>query len=378
MESGTWMLFGNTPRAWLTGLAIAAVLTVVARIVVFVVIRRLSRLAERTATPVDDLIIGVLARTKILLLAVLACYAGAASLELPPRLTVWLGTLAVFALLIQVGIWVDRLIHLLLGAYQDRYRDTDGGRVTTMRAAGFMARLVLFAVILLMALDNVPGLDITTLIAGLGVGGIAVALALQNVLGDLFASLSIALDKPFVIGDFIVLDSYAGTVEGIGLKTTRVRSLSGEQVVFSNNDLLAGRIRNFKRMTERRALFGFGVVYQTPIAKLEAIPGMVKEIIEAQPHARFDRAHFKGYGASSLDFEVVYFVLDPEYRVFMDLQQTINLAIFRCFADEGIEFAYPTQTLFVRGQADWAQTAPAESSAAPAARFPVDPTRASP
>jgi small-conductance mechanosensitive channel len=347
MGPETWTLLGNTPQAWLAGLAIAAVLTVTARLVIYVVIRRLRHLADRTKTSVDDVIVGVLAGTKLVPLAILALYAGTSPLELPPRVSVWFGTLAVFALLFQVGIWLDRAIHLLLLSHQKKNQEVDGSRVTTMRVAVVMARIVMFSVILLMALDNVPGLDITTLVAGLGVGGIAVALALQNVLGDLFASLSIALDKPFVIGDFIVLDTYAGTVERVGLKTTRVRSLSGEQLVIANNDLLASRIRNYKQMSERRALFTFGVVYHTPAEKLEAIPDLVREIIEAQPQARFDRAHFKSYGASSLDFEVVYYVLQPDYQVYMDTQQAINLAIFRSFAGRGLDFAYPTQVLYM-------------------------------
>lgn len=350
MDPREWTFLGNSLQAWLIALGIAIVLTTVAKVVVYVVIRRLRRLATRTATQIDDLIIGVLEKTRLPLLSVLAVYAATAGLELPPRLSAWLGTLAVFALLIQAGIWADRLIQLLLLRHEKRDLEVDAGRVTTMRAASFLARLVLFSVILLMALDNVPGLDITTLIAGLGVGGIAVALAVQNVLGDLFASLSIALDKPFVIGDFIVLDTFAGTVEHVGLKTTRLRSLSGEQLVFANNDLLASRIRNYKRMTERRAVFAFGVVYQTPADKLQAIPAMVKEIIDAEPLARFDRAHFKSYGASSLDFEVVFYVLQPDYIAYMDAQQSVNLAIFRRFAVQGIEFAYPTQTLYVRPQ----------------------------
>lgn len=343
-----WTYLGNSLRAWLTALAIAVALTLLAKLVVYVVIRRLRKFAERTATRVDDLIIGVLEKTRLPLLAVLALYAGTSSLQLPARLGAWLGTIAVFALLFQAGIWADRLVQLLLLSYQEK--NADAGRVTTMRAAGFMVRLVLFSVVLLMALDNVPGLDITTLIAGLGVGGIAVALALQNVLGDLLASLSIALDKPFVIGDVITLDTFTGTVEQIGLKTTRLRSISGEQLIFSNNDLLASRIRNFKRMTERRSLFVLSVVYQTPADKLAAIPAMVREIIEAQPDTRFDRAHFRSYGPSSLDFEVVYFVLQPDYTTFMDVQQAVNLAIFRRFAAEGIAFAYPTQTLYVQRQ----------------------------
>jgi small-conductance mechanosensitive channel len=209
-----------------------------------------------------------------------------------------------------------------------------------------VVKVVLWAAVVLIALDNL-GVHITTLVAGLGVGGIAVALAVQNILGDLFSSVTIILDKPFVIGDFIIVGDFLGSVEHIGLKTTRVRSLSGEQLVFANSDLLKSRIRNFKQMTERRIVFAFGVIYQTAADKLAAIPGLVREIVEAQPQARFDRAHFKAFGGSSLDFEVVYWVTNPDYNLYMDIQQAINLGLFRRFAAEGIEFAYPTQTLYV-------------------------------
>jgi small-conductance mechanosensitive channel len=190
------------------------------------------------------------------------------------------------------------------------------------------------------------------MVASLGIGGIAVALALQNVLGDLLASLSIVLDKPFVIGDMVVVGDLSGTVEHVGLKTTRVRSLSGEQLVFSNSDLLSSRIRNFKRMDERRVLFQIGVVYGTPRAKLEAIPGMVKEAVEAQSNARFDRCHFKTFGASSLDFETVYYMRVPDYQAYMDTQHAINMAIYQRFEDEGLEFAFPTQTIFLEKGGD--------------------------
>ena len=182
----------------------------------------------------------------------------------------------------------------------------------------------------------------------MGIGGIAVALALQNILGDLFASLSIVIDKPFVIGDFIVVDQLMGTVEHVGLKTTRLRSLGGEQLIFSNNDLLKSRISNYKRMMERRIVFGFGVTYQTPPEKLPLINEIVREIIGKQEQARFDRVHFKEYGESSLNFEAVYFVLSQDYNLYMDIQQAINLEMFRCFQKEGIEFAYPTRTLFIQ------------------------------
>jgi len=194
------------------------------------------------------------------------------------------------------------------------------------------------------------GVDITALIAGLGIGGIAVALALQNVLGDLFASLSIVLDKPFVIGDFIIVDDLLGTVEHIGLKTTRVRSLFGEQLVFSNSDLLNSRIRNYKRMHERRIVFSLGVTYQTPYEKLAAIPDIIREIIELQEQVRFDRAHFKEYGDFALEFEIVYYMLVPDYNAYMDTQQAINLALYERFEKEGISFAYPTQTLYVSAE----------------------------
>jgi len=184
-------------------------------------------------------------------------------------------------------------------------------------------------------------------VAGLGVGGIAVALALQNILGDVFASMSILLDKPFVTGDFITVDELMGTVEHVGLKTTRLRSLSGEQLVFANSDLLKSRIRNYQRMEERRVAFAVRLAYPTPAEKLAAIPAIVREIIDAQELARFGRSHFKSFGTFSLDFENVYYVKSPDYDTYMDVQQAINLAICRRFQEEGIEFAHPAQTAIV-------------------------------
>jgi small-conductance mechanosensitive channel len=206
---------------------------------------------------------------------------------------------------------------------------------------------VLYVLVLLMVLDNL-GVDVTALVASLGIGGVAVALAVQNILTDLFACLSISIDKPFVLGDFIIVGDLLGTVEHIGLKTTRVRSLSGEQLIFSNNDLLGSRVRNFKRMYERRVVFTFGVVYQTRHEQLRRIPDMVRAIIEARENTRFDRAHFKAYGDSSLDFEVVYYVLVPDYNIYMDIQQAINLDLFERFEKEGIGFAYPTRTVYMQ------------------------------
>jgi len=218
--------------------------------------------------------------------------------------------------------------------------------VTTVSSVGFITKILLWTIILLIALDNL-GINISALVAGLGIGGIAVALAVQNILGDLFASFSIFLDKPFVIGDFIIVDTYLGTIEHIGLKTTRVRSLSGEQLVFANADLLKSRIRNYKRMYERRVVFTLGVIYQTSYEKLKKIPEIIQDIIEKQTQTRFDRAHFKEYGPYSLNFEIVYWVESPDYNLYMNIQQKTNLEIFQRFDDENIEFAYPSQSLYI-------------------------------
>ncbi len=348
--------YDNTVRTWLLALLLSIAVMVVLKILTGVVRRRLKAFAKTTKTDIDDLVADLLARTKLFFLIIISIYATTFVLSLSESARRVLGTLTILALLIQAAIWGSGLITFWLTRHMKRKLEEDPAAATTMSAIGFLGRLVLWSVILLLALDNL-GVDITALVAGLGVGGIAVALAIQNVLGDLFASLSIVLDKPFVIGDFVIVGELMGTVEKIGLKTTRVRSLSGEQLVFSNNDLLQSRIRNYKRMFERRIIFGFGVTYQTPHAKLAAIPGMVREIIEAQEQARFDRAHFKEYGDFSLNFEVVYYVKVPDYAVYMDTQQTINLALYQRFEQEGIDFAYPTQTLYVKGdEVDVSQT----------------------
>ncbi len=302
--------------------------------------------ARKTQIKLDDVLASALVATRPLLLSPIALYAGGLWLTLPARLGSIIELAAIIVLLIQVALWGNRFILDWVAQSVREKQQQDAASETTLSFIGFVARLALWAVILLLTLDNL-GFDITALLAGVGIGGIAVALAAQNILGDLFASLSIVLDRPFVIGDFIVVGEQMGTVEHIGIKTTRLRSLGGEQIIFSNTDLLNSRIRNYKRMNERRVLFTFGVVYQTAQEKLRKIPGMLRAVIEAQGKTRFDRAHFKDYGDSSLNFEVVYYVLDRDYNLYMDIQQSINLAMFEGFQAAGIEFAYPTRTLYL-------------------------------
>ena len=314
------------------------------------VARAVTALARRTATPFDDFIAEAIRSTRIWLLFPLAVYAGASAVTLPPKLEHLIDIVVVVSLMLQAALWINRFVVCWLDRKIEYQRGVDGEAVTALTLIGYAARVVVWTFTLLLVLDHLH-FDITALITGLGIGGVAVALALQNILGDLFASLSIVLDKPFVVGDFMVVGELRGTVEYIGLKTTRVRSLDGELIVFSNTDLLKSRIRNFKRMQERRIAFKIGVTYQTSADQLARIPRLVREAVESQAKTRFDRAHFQTYGDSSLIFEVVYYVLSPDYNIYMDIQQAINLALFRCFEREHIDFAYPTRTLYLRGGA---------------------------
>lgn len=351
--------YGTPAQTWLIAAAIFVVSLVVVWILRGFAIRRLRLLADQSEGEVAGLLAKVTAKTKLLLALFPTLLLGLQVLERIPTGLGWVHPAAVIALLLQTALWGDALIVFCIARYQREYVADDASRLTTLRAGVFLFRTVFFTIILLLAIDNIPGVEITALLASLGIGGIAIALALQNVLSDLFASLSITLDKPFVIGDFIIVGDLLGTVENIGLKTTRIRSLSGEQLVFSNNDLLSSRIRNFKRMTERRVVFSFGVTYQTAREKLERIPGIVTRIIQSQEKTRFDRAHFKEFGASALNFEVVYYVLSSDYNIYMDIQQAINLELYRALDELDVDFAYPTQTLHVHSVDSGVSSTPA-------------------
>jgi len=338
----------NEVWRWFLTLAIILFVGIVLRLLLKLVVRRLRRFASRTEGRFDDLLVELLAKTKVLLIFVVSLYAGTLILVLPEAADRVLQALFVIALLVQAGFWGDGIVTFWIRRTTKRRLETDAASATSLSAFSFIAKAAIWSVVLLVALDNL-GVNINGLITGLGISGIAVALAVQNILKDLFSSLSIIVDKPFVIGDFIIVGDLMGTVERIGLKTTRVHSLSGEQIVFSNSDLLESRVRNYKKMFERRIAFKIGVIYETSPDLLETIPKLVQSIIEDLPGLRFDRCHFKAFGDFSLDFEVVYYVLNPDYNVYMDRQQAINLAILRAFAERGIEFAYPTQTLQIQG-----------------------------
>lgn len=330
---------------WLLAL-VAALLTLLAtRFALHLLERRASQWQAQAHHGLATMVLEVLHGTSRTLLTLASLLVGASLLELPGRWDGRIGQLWFVAVALQVGLWGMRAIGLGVRRYAERHGSAGMTQVSasaTLLSWGL--RTLLWSVVLLAILSNL-GVNITAFIASLGVGGIAVALAVQNILGDLFASLAIAVDKPFEVGDFIVVGDIAGTVQVIGLKTTRIRSLQGEQVVMSNTDLLKRTISNYRLLQERRIVFGFGLRYGTPVEQLEAVPGLVREVIEALPGLRFDRAHLKALGASSLDFEVVYFVLDPDYNTYMDRQQAIHLGLLRALAGAGLDFAFPTRTV---------------------------------
>ena len=330
-------------------LAIAATLIsyLLMRIALRFAVGRMRKIAEHTTNRVDDTVVEVLSSTNRWLMLLAALLIGLGMLDLNDRWNSRVGQLWFVAVALQLGLWLTRAISIGLRRYQDRH--TPSGMTQAGASATLMSwalRTVLWAVVLLAVLSNV-GVNITAFVASLGVGGIAVALAVQNILGDLFASLSIAVDKPFEVGDFIGIDSFVGTVQFIGLKTTRIRSLNGEQIIISNTDLLKQVVKNYKRMEERRIVFKFGVTFNTSPEQAEAIPKIVKRLVESNDTLRFDRAHFQGFGNSSLDYEVVYIVKEPDYNTYMDAQQTLNLQLMRELATLGVDFAFPTRTVYL-------------------------------
>lgn len=338
---------GNMVQDWLIAVCILMAVFFVLKIIHRIAISRLSKLAATTDNQLDDLLVSMLKETKFFVLLIASAYVASHAITLKPSVALLWQKAVILMLIVQGGLWASTGVKFWLSLILQKRMDQDASSATTISLLGFVARLILWVIVLLLILDNL-GVNITGLVAGLGIGGIAVALALQNILGDLFASLSIVLDKPFVVGDTIAVDGLQGTIEHIGLKTTRVRSINGEELVFANNDLLKSRIHNYKKMQERRIVFCLGVTYQTPLEKLTLINRMVQDIIETQANVRFGRIHFKEYGDSALNYEVVYFVKDQDYNIYMDAQQAINLEIFRRFAEEGIAFAYPTRTVYIQ------------------------------
>ncbi len=337
----------NTVSAYLVALVVLLAGVIAARLVARIGLGALDRLSRRTQTQLDDLAVRLIKKNGVPLLYFVATYLAVASLRLAPGFARALGfvTIAIttfFTLRTVLGV-----ASYLLEHYIKRENGNDQ-RAKSLMALMPVLSVLVWGVAIVFLLDNM-GLRVSAVVASLGIGGIAVALAAQSMLRDFFSHVLILLDRPFELGDFIIVGSYLGTVEHIGIRSTRLRSLSGEELVVSNTDLTSGWIKNYKRMKERRIVFGFGVTYDTPSETLGKIPQVVREVVDNTPNTRFDRAHFFQFGASSLDYQVVYYILVPDYTQYMDAQQTINLQLKQRLELMGVEFAFPTQTVYLVG-----------------------------
>jgi len=337
-------LLGNSVGAYARAFGVFVVLLGVFYIFAGYILRRLGALAQKTHTDLDDTFVKIIKSLKPPFYSILSLYIALQFLHVhhvvERAISILLVIWVIYQIVIASTIFVDYVMH----KFARKHNHVEGGVVDLLRK---IVHGVIWAVGVLMILSNL-GVNITSVVAGLGIGGVAVALALQNILSDLFSSFAIYLDKPFVVGDFVIVGDEAGTVEKIGIKTTRIRSLHGEEIVMSNRDLTSAVIHNYKNMSERRFIFSFGVVYETSDDLLKQIPDMIKHVIENTSHTRFDRAHFKEFGASALVFEVSYYVQSPVFNVFMDTQQAINFGILAVFHDKGIEMAYPTKTVYLK------------------------------
>jgi small-conductance mechanosensitive channel len=342
-------LLHNSLQAWFAAGLTAAILFLVFVITRRIVVSHLEGLAGRTPGHVDDIIVAMLAETRTWVCLAIAVLIGAASLQLG-RAQPYVNPLWRLVMLWQLAVWCAAAVtSWMKHQLSRRAHESDRSGVTMINAMGVGAKVLIWILVGMTAITSVFHIDVTPWITGLGVSGIAVALAVQNILGDLLAALAIVFDKPFDVGDAIGVDQITGTVEHIGLKTTRVRSTSGEQIILGNGDLLKSRLRNYRRMHQRRVAFNLDVRYGTPTETLAKLPPIVEQIVTAQSPVKFDRCHVASFGESAIRLETVYFVLDPDYRKYMDVQQAILLEVLRRFAAEQVSFAFPSRTLYHEG-----------------------------
>lgn len=341
------MVFQNTIRDFLL-----ATVTFLGLLIVFSILKRftvfhLGRFASKTVSDFDDMIVDLISNIGWPVFTVVSLHIASTSLTLPSILHSLIRYAMVVVITIRAILLFQKIIEYGINkVFLKRIPEDNPSSQAMIKSVTWIVKWTVWILGSIFILDNL-GVNISALMAGIGIGGVAVAMASQAILGDAFSALCIYLDKPFEIGDFIIIDDSMGAVEHIGIKTTRIRSLSGEQLVFSNTDLTKSRIRNYKRMQMRRIDFKIGVVYGTPIEKVEKIPQMIREIFNHQKDVRLDRVHFQSFGDFSLIYEIVYYVLSADYNIYMDKQQAINLTIMKIFKKEGIEFAFPTQTIYL-------------------------------
>lgn len=339
--------WGNSGLDYLIALSVFFVIGFIIKIFKKIVLVRIEQWAKKTKTDLDDALFRAIENMPDLFYTVIALYVALRFIEVPDMIN----KIADVLLIILVIFWGTKAASDLIEFILYQIAKKKDGKATKEKTSAYFAfslivKIVLWSVGLLLILSNL-GVDISALVASLGIGGIAIALAVQNILSDMFSSFSIYIDKPFEIGDYIVVGNQSGTVKQIGLKTTRVEALQGEEIVFSNRELTTTRIQNFKKMKKRRISFGFGVTYNTPTKQLKKIPKIIKDIFLKVKSTHLDRVHFKEFGDFSLNYEIVYFINSREYKDYMDAQEKVNLAIMDAFKKDGIAMAFPTQTLYI-------------------------------
>jgi small-conductance mechanosensitive channel len=337
--------YHNRVSEYLVCLAILAGGILAVKIVQSLATRRLKAWAEKSPTTYDDFLVGRIRETGIPLAYLGIAQASLRVLTLTPRVERIIDMAGIVLMTLIIIAFTVSLVRYGFEEYS-RKQGEDASRDRALRGVVGLAKAMVWIIGALFMLDNL-GFRISTVIAGLGIGGIAIALAAQAILGDLFGYFVILFDRPFEIGDFVIVGDHMGVIERFGIKTTRIASLGGEQIIVSNKDLTDSRVRNFKRMAKRRVVFRLGVTYQTPAGLLREIPGIVADIFREIEGTTLERVHFFSYGDFSLIYEIVYYVDGNDYTKYMDLQQTANLRIYEEFGKRGIEFAYPTQTLYL-------------------------------
>ncbi len=337
-----YQIFGNSIESYFFALAVFLAVLFVFKIIQIILLRRLQRLADKTKTEIDDIFIEIIKKIRPPFYFLLALYFALRGLEVSS----WIGKAVSAVLMIWIIYQAIVSLQILINRVVKKKVAKDIDSEAAIELLGKIFKGILWAIGLLFILSNL-GINVTSLVAGLGIGGIAVAFALQNILADLFSSFAIFFDKPFRPGDFIVLGNYKGTVEKIGIKTTRLRSLQGEELIVSNQELTSAKIQNFGQLKERRVSMKIGITYETPLEKLKIIPEIIKEIVSGIEGIRFDRAFFTAFGDFALIYEVVYFVESSDYLLYLNANQQILFKMKERFEKEKIEFAYPTQKIFM-------------------------------
>ena len=340
------LFLNNSISHWLLDSGIAGVVLIITVFIRGLIRRSYQRMAQTVEVELMEIPLQIASHTKLSFLVIVSCFFGSLALNLPEAAQLVVRKILVIAVCWQAGIWSTAAALAWLANSRGGQSAIKSGRAGTMNVVAVMIRIVIWSIVVLLTLENI-GIDITTLVAGLGIGGIAIALAVQNVLGDLLASLSITLDKPFEVGDLLFLDDFQGKVEQIGIKSTRLRSVTGEQIIVSNADLLKSRLRNFGRMSERRMLLKVGVAYDTSLDQVQQVPKLMQQAIESHPTARFDRCYLLRFGDSAIEFEAGYFVMSSKMADSMDVQHAIHMALLAQFAKAGIAFAYPTRRVLL-------------------------------